>query len=442
MLISSLACLFIGFLAGFILFHPDPLAAGRKVKARLALAGGQDAAPGHWGFMRPGLGDEITDPNQLAEIARLESLGYLGGTVLASGATGTTVHCADAAWPGLRLYASGHAPEASLIDAAGHVLHTWRFSYDQFRRALPDSLRPGPPRDPDVVACWRRVHLFPEGRLLAVFEGHGLVCLDRDGTFLWGYPGAVHHDLALGPDKTLHVLTREARIHPRFNPDQPVLLDYITTLDCTGRILGRLDLLAAFEASVYASCLDGARDSGDIFHTNTLEILDGSLAHRSAAFAAGNYLISVRELGVVAVVDPRQEKVVWALSGLWSAQHQPTLLDNGNLLVFDNQGHHGRSKVVEIDPLTQQVVWTFADGEDHPFFSRTCGSCQRLANHNTLITESDNGRAFEVAPDGTVVWEYRNPRRTGRDGEYIAAIMEMVALPADYRPEWVDSSRY
>ena len=129
--------------------------------------------------------------------------------------------------------------------------------------------------------------------------------------------------------------------------------------------------------------------------------------------------------------------MVWALSGLWTSQHQPTLLPNGNLLVFDNQGHNGRSKVIEIDPATQAVVWSYCDSESTPLFSRTCGSSQRLPNGNTLITESDYGRALEVTAAGDIVWEFRNPRRTGQDDELIAAVLEMVCLPEDFSPNWL-----
>jgi len=171
--------------------------------------------------------------------------------------------------------------------------------------------------------------------------------------------------------------------------------------------------------------------------SSDLEVLDGRLAHKSPIFKAGNFMISVREIGVVAIIDPESEKVVWALSGMWRAQHQPTLLDNGNLLVFDNQGHDGQSKVVELDPLTQQVVWEYADSPSAPFYSETCGASQRLENGNTLITESDNGRVFEVTADGTIVWEFRNPQRTGSEKQFIAAILEMVALPLDYPTNWL-----
>ena len=40
---------------------------------------------------------------------------------------------------------------------------------------------------------------------------------------------------------------------------------------------------------------------------------------------------------------------------------------------------------------------------------------QRLANGNTLITESVNGRAFEVTADGRIVWEFLAPHLNARD---------------------------
>ncbi len=411
-----------------------------RVRSNVGLAGANAATPGHWGVMRPGVGSPRPNADQRAEIKRLQSLGYVGGSQALSGATGITIHQRGSVTPGLRFYVSGHAPGADLIDLDGRVRHRWRFSYEQCRAANPEQADLFLPDRNGVTACWRRARLLPDGSVLAIFEGHALVHIDRDSNYLWSYPGACHHDLELAPDGSIYVLTREARIQPEFNPQRPVLMDFITHLTADGRELESLDLLAAFENSDYASFLDYAREGGDIFHTNTLELLDGSHLDRGPMFAAGNFLISLRELDVVAIVDPRQEKVVWALSGLWSAQHQPTLLANGNLLVFDNKGYGGHSRVLEIDPLTQQVAWEFVDSPEAPFYSATCGTGQRLANGHTLITESDNGRAFEVTSDGAVVWEFRNPERTGPDDKYIAAIMEMVALPPGTTDGWLSQA--
>ncbi len=106
-------------------------------------------------------------------------------------------------------------------------------------------------------------------------------------------------------------------------------------------------------------------------------------------------------------------KIEWVLAGLWSFQHESSILPNGNILVFDNAGHAGRSKVVEINPVTQSVVWSYADSPSTPLFSSTSGTCHRLPNGNTLIIESNKGRAFEVLPDLTCVWDYINPERWG-----------------------------
>jgi hypothetical protein len=44
------------------------------------------------------------------------------------------------------------------------------------------------------------------------------------------------------------------------------------------------------------------------------------------------------------------------------------------------------------------------------------GIAQRLANGNTLLTESSFGRFFEVTKEGEIVWEYVNPFFGGPPG--------------------------
>ena len=55
----------------------------------------------------------------------------------------------------------------------------------------------------------------------------------------------------------------------------------------------------------------------------------------------------------------------------------------------------------------ERIAWMY--GPRHDFFSQTRGSCQRLPNGNTLFTESDKGRVFEVTREGQLVWEFHNP---------------------------------
>jgi outer membrane protein assembly factor BamB len=87
------------------------------------------------------------------------------------------------------------------------------------------------------------------------------------------------------------------------------------------------------------------------------------------------------------------------------------MLPNGNLMVFDNGYSRGWSRVVEYDPSSGEIVWEYKASDPYEFFSRGRGSCQRLPNGNTLITESAKGRVFETTPDGKLVWEFMNPSR-------------------------------
>ena len=68
------------------------------------------------------------------------------------------------------------------------------------------------------------------------------------------------------------------------------------------------------------------------------------------------------------------------------------------------------------------------------------GTAQRLANGNTLITESNAGRAFEVTRDGKIVWDFYNPQRAGEGDRYIATIFELLRLPPDFPLDWIPTS--
>jgi hypothetical protein len=176
----------------------------------------------------------------------------------------------------------------------------------------------------------------------------------------------------------------------------------------------------------------------DIFHTNQIVKLDGRLADRIPAFRSGNFLLSMRNLNLLAVLDPRSEKIVWTMAGMWLQQHCPSVLDNGNILLFDNQGDYGRSRILEFDPVTQEIAWMYKGTPENEFSSEIFGSVQRLPNGNTLITESHYGRVFEVTREGDIVWEYYIPARAGENDELIANIFRVDRLPRDFPTDWLE----
>jgi hypothetical protein len=89
--------------------------------------------------------------------------------------------------------------------------------------------------------------------------------------------------------------------------------------------------------------------------------------------------------------------------------HLPTMLANGNILVFDNGSQRRYSRVIELNPRTLSIEWDYMSDPREDFYSYTRGSAQRLPNGNTLICESGRGKAFEITEDGQMVWEWLNP---------------------------------
>jgi hypothetical protein len=379
---------------------------------------------------------------QREELERLRSIGYLSGTNPAPDASGVTVYDRDRAWDGLNFLTSGHFAGAQLLDMEGRLIHEWEYPY---LKAWPDSTAVAENEANEGTQYWRVAYLYPNGDILAVFEGFGIIKLDRDSNLIWSRHGGEHHDVTVAEDGTIYVLTRKAGLVRRVSQVRPILEDFVTVLDEDGRELRSVSVLEALERSDFASIMRTfhAMKGGDIFHTNALVLLDGTLSDRLPAFRKGNVLVSLRQLSLLAVINMETETIEWVSSGMWLEQHHPVVLPTGTIMLFDNKGgghnYATRSRIIEYDPVTLERVWVYQGTNSNHFHSEMCGTVQRLPNGNTLITESDYGRGFEVTPDGVTVWEYLSPERAGRKDELIATLFEVVRLPPDFPTDWAQN---
>jgi len=129
----------------------------------------------------------------------------------------------------------------------------------------------------------------------------------------------------------------------------------------------------------------------------------------------GNVLVSMRFINTVAIVDKRSGDIVWRWGpGELGHQHDARMIDNGNILIFDNGAHRrtygpSYSRVVEVNPKSNEIVWQYKANPPTDFYTATQGGEQRLPNGNTLICEALMGRLFEVTMEGELVWEFVNP---------------------------------
>jgi hypothetical protein len=107
----------------------------------------------------------------------------------------------------------------------------------------------------------------------------------------------------------------------------------------------------------------------------------------------------LRNFHFIVEVDPEGTVVDTIGEGRLHEQHDPEILDNGNVLV----ANHSRNDhfAVELDPETGLVVWTSRSVSMRD--ARPLRDADRLPNGNTLLTGST--RIVEMTRTGEVVWE-------------------------------------
>jgi hypothetical protein len=320
------------------------------------------------------------------------------------------------------------------------------------------------------------------GSLFAIVPLRALLKLTPESTLEWSCDVAAHHDLAVRDDGMLFVLT-EAPRRVVVDSCKYVILDNLVTLvDAGGTAKSEISLYdilstdpglrelieAAIRKRSESFQLRGwptpddqvsievveetqaiLRDASyhcelrralqrlralpgspcDVLHTNTLELLD---VHPGGIWDRGDLLICMRELNTVAVIDPAHAKVRWwwgveELSG----PHQPSVLPDGRILVFDNGLNARRTRLVVVDPNTRKIVWNWSAQPPQSFFCPLAGGCELLTNGNLLVTNSTAGGAFELTMDGQIVWQLTLPVTVYGAERGRVSIYRMSAVEAD-----------
>ncbi len=329
------------------------------------------------------------------------------------------------------------AQSAILVDMDGSVAHRWTLPLDQ----IPEADRPVAPDVPEAWLYWRPAKMFPNGDLIAVIhawsstpEGIALIKVDRQSRLIWIFRDNTHHDFDIDDAGNIYVLQqriREDRPPTLWSVEPPYLDDSVVILTPDGKEVRRVSIMDAFDRSVYRTLLNREADlviewRGDYLHANAVQYVSAEDAKRFPTFKAGQVIISMREIDTIAALDLETETIVWAQNGPWRRQHDPDLLEDGRMLVFDNQGdwaRGGRSRVVEFDPQTGEISWAWPSAEGDRLWSFYRAGQQRLANGNVLINEFTAGRLLEVTRAGDIVWEFISPFRHQQNAGYVARIM-------------------
>lgn len=266
--------------------------------------------------------------------------------------------------------------------------------------------------------------------------GGGLVRVDVDSNVLWALGRNTHHDMDVAEDGIIYVA---AHNYNDESPDDSIIYkasfleDVLLNVSPDGDVVEQISILDALQNSVYRNLLAigyNSKPSEDPMHLDTVEILSRNIADSFPMFEPGDILISLRNLDMIGMIDAEERIVKWALVGMFAQQHDPDFLANGNIMLFDNWGgqpYRKRSRILEIDPVTQEVEWQYEGSAEGRFFSSIRGKQQVLPNGNVLITDAQHGRVLEVTREQTpeIVWEYYN-RLPPVDGQGRVGLVTMA----------------
>jgi Arylsulfotransferase (ASST) len=298
------------------------------------------------------------------------------------------------------------------------VVHAWQTS---FREVWGDNPAHVQFAADDSVLAWHGTHLYPDGSLLLNFEGQlfpfggGLVKLDKDSRVVWKLARNTHHAVTVAEDDTIWVPSLNYR--PNGMPEFPGLEpwfyeDTILKLSPDGEVLDEFSVLLAMRSM--PGLVSPKGESYDPTHLNDIELVTPERAALFPMLKAGDLLVSLRNVSGLVAIDPEARLARWAMSGPFRRQHDPDLLPNGRIMLFDNLGGDpacGRTRLLELDPVTQAVAWSYDGCNDGgSFYSEAWGEQQLLPNGNVLVTESYAGRVFEVTRDvePRIVWSWVN----------------------------------
>jgi hypothetical protein len=420
--------------------------------------------------------------------------------------TGTTIYDPGRCWNGYNVFQTNmHAgvnAAAVLIDMNGNIVNLWK-RLDGFpNKMLPGGFIMGSTgmRDPkygfqDMLDL---VQVDWEGNIVWQFGQYELI---QDPELKPRWMARQHHDYqregnpvgyyvpGMNPlvNRGNTIILSHRNLRNTQISEKPLLDDVIIEVTWEGEKVWEWVCSDHFDEmnfseeakNTLARNPDMRDTAGDWMHINSVSALGPNRWYDQgdARFHPDNLIWSGRETNIMAIIDKKTGKIVWQIGpdynttpalkklGWIIGQHHAHLIPHGlpgegNILIFDNGGQAGYgspnpgspsgvhnalrdySRVLEIDPITLEVVWkcggsSMPGGSERPIFlySSFISSAQRLPNGNTLITEGASGRIIEVTPDLEIVWEYISPYFNKHMNRDMNMVYRAYRLPYEWIPQ-------
>ena len=414
---------------------------------------------------------------------------------------GTTIYNPDKAWSGYTLMQC-QGIGAILIDMNGNVVKCWKSILGFPNKLLPGGYLMGSLglRDPQYGYQDQTdlVQVDWDGKVVWKYDKKELVHDGGSGRWL----ARQHHDYQReGNPVGYYVPGMECKtengntlilchedIYNKKISEHRLLDDVFIEVDWEGNIIWEwhaskhfnelnFDEIAKNVLARNPNIHENGGGQGDWLHINSMSVLGPNRWYDMGdeRFNPKNIIWDAREANIMAIISKKSGKIVWQIGpdftrtkelriiGQIIGQHHCHMIPKGlpgegNILLFDNGGWAGygmpsktsrdgsksdirdHSRVLEIDPVTLEVVWEFKGNafgggslglvSNSKFYSPLISSAQRLPNGNTMVCEGCSMRIFEVTPEKEIVWEFITPFKGMREMVYRA-----YRYPYDYVPQ-------
>lgn len=298
-----------------------------------------------------------------------------------------------------------HGCLAVAVAPSGDVTHAWPFRPNAIHAAnIADKDEYpyeengfSPERDMEPI----EIEQYPNGDLLVTFHlrnafpyAGGVARIDRDGNPRWFRRDYSHHHprigdgyVAFAPTLTIGGDTLEV---PNGDDvftwacDGKILRSAINVLTDDGALIERIPVLDILLASPWSGVLSEPADPCDPLHLNSIDLAGEDAG---GGIAAGDLILSLRNVSAFAVLDGGTRALKRLVRGSFFRQHDVTHLTGATFLMFDNQGGDrvgGPSRLLKVDLATGVETTIFPN-------ARTPEALRGLYSYNRS--------AIDVSPD-------------------------------------------
>jgi hypothetical protein len=217
-------------------------------------------------------------------------------------------------------------------------------------------------------------------------------------------PFTMHHDFHMPDRDTVMTLSNKVVAMPASKAKKgrnTFLTDVVVEVDLNKKTkiekLDFLDFFKPWETSYWT----GDKKNDKKFALWGQPKADFEFTHVNSIdhYPGQGYLVSIRNLNKIALFDESMKKLLWSLgpnkedtfritrrSDQYLHQHTPTLLKNGNVLLFDN-GRNSKTSQLTVYKLDKaegeaRKIWSYEPNP--PLFAKNRCSVVRLKNSNVL----------------------------------------------------------